>query len=235
MNQSPTTDRAITLLGGGMLAQGALERALQRAPRLVAVDSGADRALAAGVIPELVIGDFDSISPHARRAIAADRQLHRPGQEDTDFDKALAHVLAHGGAPFMLALGFTGGRLDHTLAGMSTLLRNPGAPVLMDAGEDLCFLCPPLLRLALAPGSRLSLYPMRPVRCASQGLHWPTDALLFDPGGMIGTSNRVAAERVELRPDRPALLVMLPSQSLDAAISALTGAPRWPASHGRDG
>lgn len=235
MKQSPTADRAITLLGGGMLAQGALDRALQRAPRLVAVDSGADLALAAGVMPELVIGDFDSISPHARQAIASDRQMHRPGQEDTDFDKALAHVLAHEATPFMLALGFTGARLDHTLAGMSTLLRNPGAPVLLDAGEDLCFLCPPRLHLALAPGSRLSLYPMRRLRCASEGLHWPIDAHVLDPGGMIGTSNKASAERVTLRPDRPALLVMLPSHSLDMAISALTAAPRWPAGGGREG
>lgn len=229
MNEGTGSGRAITLLGGGALPPGALERALKRAPRLIAVDSGADHALAAGVMPDLAIGDFDSISAQARRALGRERQLHRPGQDDTDFDKALAHVLAHECAPFVLALGFTGARLDHTLAGMSTLLRNPGAPLLIDAGDDLCFLCPPLLHLGLAPGTRLSLYPMRPLRCASYGLYWPTDGLVLDPGGMIGTSNRVADHRVELRPEKPALLLMLPIQMLDPALKALSAAPRWPA------
>lgn len=233
MKHGPGTDRAITLLGGGAVQKRALKRALARAPRLVAVDSGADHALAAGLMPEMVIGDFDSISPQARSAIATDRQIHHPGQDDTDFDKALAHLLAHEAAPFMLALGFTGARLDHTLAGLSTLLRNPAAPVVMDAGKDLCFLCPPQLNLVLTPGSRLSLYPMRPLRCASQGLRWPTDRLALDPFGMIGTSNKVSAGPVELRPDRPALLVMLPVQALDAVLSVLPGAPRWPGTAGQ--
>ena len=228
MSNDPQTPLAITLLGGAALPERALERALARAPRLFAVDGGADRALAAGVVPELAIGDFDSISDQARRRIGPARLLHRPGQDNTDFDKALAHVLEEGTAPFILGLGFSGARLDHTLAGMSTLLRNPGARLVIDTGADLCFLCPPRLQMTLAPGSRLSLYPMRPLRCASAGLHWPTDGLLLDPGGMIGTSNLVAESAVTLRPDQPSLLVLLPVEALDAALAALMAAPAWP-------
>ena len=213
----------ITLLGGGEVAPGAIARALGLAPMLVAVDSGADHALAAGAMPERVIGDFDSISQAARRAVGAERLVHLPGQDDTDFDKALAVV----DAPFLLALGFTGARLDHTLAGMSTLVRNADARVVLDAGTDLCFLAPPELRLEMAAGTRLSLYPMRPVACESAGLVWPTTGLRLDPGGRIGTSNAVAEGPVLLRPEAPSLLVMAPVAALEAVIAALAVAPRW--------
>ncbi|MCC5970776.1 MAG: thiamine diphosphokinase [Pararhodobacter sp.] len=219
-----TSQTGITLLGGGEMVPERLAQALALAPALVAVDSGADQALALGLMPELVIGDLDSISPEGRAAIAPDRLWQVPEQDDTDFDKALARVRA----PVMLALGFTGARLDHTLAAMSTLVRNRHARVVIDAGVDLCFLAPPRLQLSLPPGSRLSLFPMAPVRCESAGLVWPTAGLAFDPVGMIGTSNIVAEGPVMLKPTEPAILVLVPAVSLEAVLDGLTQAPVWP-------
>ena len=212
------------MLGGGEMRPGKLARALSHAPELIAVDSGADHALAEGIMPQLVLGDFDSISAAARQAIAPERLIHTPSQADTDFDKALRMIRA----PLIMALGFTGARLDHTLAGMSTLIRNPQARVVVDAGVDLCFLSPPELTLDLPPGSRLSLFPMTPMRCESAGLVWPTTGLSFDPAGMIGTSNAVAEGVVTLSPDRPAMLVLVPEQALGAVLAGLSRAPAWP-------
>jgi thiamine pyrophosphokinase len=217
------TDTGITLLGGSAVAPGALARALALAPALVAVDSGADRAMAEGRIPERVVGDLDSISAAARVALGPARLVHLPDQDDTDFDKALRVVEA----PFLLALGFTGARLDHTLAGMSTILRNPDVRLVVDSGIDLCFLAPAELRMTLPPGTRLSLYPMRPLACDSAGLLWPTGGLVLDPGGRIGTSNVVSEGPVLLRPAAPALLVLTPAETLEAVIAALVAAPRW--------
>ncbi len=49
----------VTLVGGGPVSQAEFRLALARAPRILAADSGADRALAAGHRPEAVVGDFD--------------------------------------------------------------------------------------------------------------------------------------------------------------------------------
>jgi len=225
MTKRFTSHKGVTLLGGGEMGPGRLVRALTHAPDLVAVDSGADHALAEGIMPRLVLGDFDSISEAARRAIAPERLVHMPSQADTDFDKALRLI----DAPLIMALGFTGARLDHTLAGMSTLIRNPQARVVVDAGIDLCFLAPPELTLDLPPGSRLSLFPMTPMRCESAGLVWPTTGLSFDPAGTIGTSNAVSRGVVTLAPERPAMLVMVPVQALEAVLAGLRQAPAWPA------
>ncbi|MCA0207296.1 MAG: thiamine diphosphokinase [Proteobacteria bacterium] len=213
----------ITLVGGGGLDAATLARALAIAPGLVGVDGGADAALALGFTPELAVGDFDSISAAARARLGPERLHHDPDQETTDFDKALALIEA----PLILGVGFTGGRLDHTLAAMSTLAQSPGRRVILDTGHDLVLLCPPHLALDLAPGTRVSLYPLAPVRCGSTGLQWPTDPLHFDPLGRIGTSN-AARGRVTLTPSAPLMLLLLPPEVLTPLSAALRAAPTWP-------
>jgi thiamine pyrophosphokinase len=212
---------AITLVGGGSVSRRDLAFATARAPVLVAADGGADRVLAAGLMPQAVIGDFDSISEAGRRAIAPDRQFRIDEQETTDFDKALRSV----SAPFVLALGVTGARLDHGLAVLNALVRHQGCPCLVISASDVVFHAGQAVDLHLVVGDRLSLFPLGPVTGASTGLHWPIDGLQFAPGGMVGTSNIVSARQVSLRFDQPGMLVILPRARLDAAISAL--APQW--------
>ncbi len=222
MHKRIISDTGITLLGGGELPAGALERALARAPRLVAADAGGDHALARGLMPEAVIGDLDSLSAEGRAKLA-ERLWHVPAQDDTDFDKALDRIEA----PFVLALGFTGGRLDHTLAALSALARRPHKRTLVWGGSDLVFLAPPELELALPPGTRLSLWPVAPVTVESSGLVWPTHGLTLTPNGLIGTSNAVAEKKVRLSPAAPTVLVMTPTETLEAVLEALLAAPSW--------
>ncbi len=199
--------------------------ALRRAPVVVAVDSGADRARALGQMPCAVIGDLDSISDAARAAMPAGT-VHLLGeQETTDFDKALRSVAA----PFVLGLGFTGARMDHGLAVYNALVRHPGRHCLVIGPQDVVFAAPPELHLALALGDRVSLFPMAAVTGDSRGLEWPLQGIAFAPDAMIGTSNRAVAREVTLRFDGPGMLVILPRNRLDAAITALTGiSPPWP-------
>jgi thiamine pyrophosphokinase len=173
-------------------------------------------------MPEAVIGDFDSLSDAARREIPQSRQHVVAEQATTDFDKALRMVAA----PFILALGFAGARLDHGLAAMTTLVAHAGQRCLLIGPKDLAFAAPPRLELAAAPGEALSLYPLARVTGRSAGLEWPIDGLVFAPDGQIGTSNRVTERRVVLEFDGPGMLVILPRRRLDAAIRALTSAPR---------
>ncbi|WP_212524463.1 thiamine diphosphokinase [Actibacterium sp. MT2.3-13A] len=211
------TNEMVTLLGGGAMDPGDLEVALSHAPLLVAADGGADRALAEGLMPEAVIGDFDSLSEEARRVIPAARLHPIAEQETTDFDKCLRLVEA----PLLLGVGFLGARLDHKLAALAGLTRAPGRRCILIGGSDIVFLCPPELRIELEPGSRLSLFPMGPVRGESRGLKWPIRGIDFLPGGRIGTSNRVEGGVVELSMAAPLMLVIVPRAGLGAAISAL--------------
>jgi thiamine pyrophosphokinase len=210
----------VTLAGGGPFSARDLRLALKRAPLAVAADSGADRLMRFGVIPEAVIGDMDSISAEARAQIPLDRQHLVAEQVTTDFDKALRLIRA----PLVLALGFAGARLDHGLAAFTTLIARAEQPCILIGPQDLAFAAPARLELSLAPGEPLSLFPMAPVTGRSEGLEWPIAGISFAPDGMIGTSNRVNARRVVLEFDRRGMLVILPRSRLDAAIRALLAA-----------
>lgn len=204
-----------TLVGGGALGPGDLAEALAVAPILVAADSGADAALDAGHIPDAVIGDFDSISAAARARIPTDRLHHVAEQDSTDFGKCLMRI----DASFVLALGFEGRRLDHTLAALTVMARAGGRPVLMLGAEDVTFLAPAQLDLPLAPGTRFSLWPMGPARGTSTGLRWPIDGIAFAPDGRVGTSNE-ALGPVSLTIDGP-MLVLMPRALWRLALLAL--------------
>jgi thiamine pyrophosphokinase len=212
----------VTLVAAGPVAARDLAAALARAPLRVAADGGADRARALGHAPAAVIGDLDSL----KGPVPADRLFPIREQETTDFDKALRSIAA----PFVLALGILGGRLDHELAALSTLVSRRAMPCLAVGRHDVVFAAPPRLTLALRPGDRLSLYPLLPVTGRSQGLVWPIDGLDFAPDRRIGTSNRVEHGPVALAFDAPGMIVALPRARLDAALAALIPAP--PAARG---
>lgn len=223
------SSEGVTLVAGGPVARRDLALSLVRAPYLVAADGGADRALACGQMPRAVIGDLDSLSDRGRAALGAAR-LHLIGEQvTTDFDKALRSIKA----PFVLALGTLGGRLDHELAVLNALVRDGGGsgggqPCLLLGARDVVFHAPPVLHLTLRKGDRVSLFAMAALSGQSEGLRWPIEGLDFAPDGMTGTSNEVVARAVVLRFARPGMLVILPRRRLDAALTALLSAPHWP-------
>lgn len=205
----------VTLIGGAPLDPDDLTQALALAPVVAAADGGADTALANGLVPQAVWGDFDSISEHARTQIPPE-SLHRVSEQDsTDFEKCLARIRA----PLVIGLGFSGARQDHFLAALSTLARRIGPPVILLAGDDIITLAPPQIALDLAPDTRLSLFPMAAASGRATGLQWPIDGLDFAPDGRVGTSNR-ATGPVTLRIDGPMLLI-LPRAQLPHLVAAL--------------
>lgn len=206
----------VTLLGAGESAVSDLEEMLAIAPTLVAADGGANVAIAAGRSPDCVIGDLDSLSDGARAAIPADR-LHRVAdQATTDFEKCLMRIAA----PLILAIGFTGARIDHELAVWNVLARRRAHHCVVIGRQDVVLLAPPRLRLDLGPGTRVSLFPMSPVRAESAGLRWPVQGLDFAPDRVPGTSNE-ATGPMELRVLEGRMLLILPRACLRELLPRL--------------
>lgn len=211
----------VTLVGGGELDAAMLAEARAHAPALIAADGGADRLAALGVAPgevRAVIGDLDSLADRADWEARGVPVLHLAEQDTTDFEKCLYAT----DAPLYVAAGFTGRRVDHMLAVFHALLRHPEKRVVVLGPEEAMALAPARLALDLAPGARVSVWPLRPVRgTASAGLRWPIGGLAFAAGEAIGTSNEAIAARVEMEFDGPGALVMVERRFLGALIAAL--------------
>lgn len=211
------TAQFVTLLGAATARLSDLRAALRLAPILVAADGGAALALRAGLVPEAVIGDMDSLPPALREGLPPARVWPVAEQDSTDFEKSLDRIAA----PLVLALGMTGGRLDHTLAAFAALAARPTRRVMLMGRHDAAFLCPPRLALTLPPGARFSLFPLAPTRARSRGLHWPLDGLDFAPEGRIATSNRATGGALDLEIEQGSAIVLLERRHLARAVRAL--------------
>lgn len=210
----------VTLVGDGALDPAMLEDARAIAPVLVAADGAADRLAAMGLRAAAAIGDMDSIGPRGRAAV--ERVVALAEQDTTDFEKCLYATEA----PFYLAVGFTGARIDHTLAVLHAVLARPDKQVVLIGEAEVMAFAPHgrAIRLVLPAGARVSVFPLLPVRGTSEGLRWPLDGLALAPGERIGTSNQAAGGPVSLRFEGQGALVMLERATLPVLVAAMLAA-----------
>lgn len=205
----------VTILGGGPWQSGDLNAALHHAPCLVCADGAANHL--GGRWPHAIIGDMDSVEDIEGWADRlADRLIQIDEQDSTDFEKCLRATMA----PLTIGVGFLGGRLDHELAVLSTLVAHDRRIILISE-TDVVFVADRSLSIDVIAGDRVSIFPMCPISCGeSEGLEWPLAGLNFAPGQHVGTSNRAAASKVSMQFDRRGALIILPRSRLDAAIHA---------------
>ena len=106
---------------------------------VIAVDGGADYCRILDLQPDLILGDFDSVSAEGAEIVnslekqSPERVLRLPQEkDDTDMLAALKAGLQRGYRDFRI-YGGCGGRLDHTLANIQCLLnlKKHGALVLL--------------------------------------------------------------------------------------------------------
>lgn len=165
---------------------------------VLGVDGGLDHALDAGLRPNGLIGDLDSISPEglAWADEHATIARHPADKDQTDTELALSFAAAMNPARITLVGG--GDRIDHTIAALAAL----GAKALTSVPEidgwwgdqHLDVIHGPGRRtLTLQPGSTLSLLAIGQT-CRSvtiSGVRWPLDERELAPTVGLGISNEV--------------------------------------------
>lgn len=213
------TDRLLVIVGGSDFDPALLRGLAQEGAFVVGADGGADAALEAGVVPDLVVGDLDSISD-ADAWRDRTRVIEIAEQDTTDFEKCLYSVIA----PMTLALGMTGRRFDHTLAALHAVTRY-GAErriVLVDELDAALALNGPVA-FDLPAGARVSIHPLETVRFAqSSGLRFALTGLTLAPGVRTGTSNEALGGPIRIEPDPSrsgVYLLILPLDALQKLLS----------------
>ena len=209
----------IVLVGGAEIGPQELNIFQSRAKQFVGIDAGADHLLAAGIDPVAIIGDLDSLSSEA--ALRYADVLHRVSEQDTvDFEKGLMRVEA----PLVYALGFAGGRLDHALAVLHVMGRNPERPVILVSADDASAIVPAGgMTLELPIGCRVSIMPLADAVVTATGVIWPFIEKQMHPMGFTSPSNRVAEDKVQIAA-QGAVIVTVPRAQIDALGQAVVRA-----------
>lgn len=116
--------RDIYIMAGGPTEHVPDLTALNKPMIWVGVDKGISTLLAKGIMPDIVFGDFDSVDQASLKVIQHVEKYQYPAEKD-DTDLALALDWALQQKPDrILIFGNTGGRMDHTLAGVQLLLQD---------------------------------------------------------------------------------------------------------------
>lgn len=176
---------------------------------LVAVDGGLKACAQLGIVPHLIVGDFDSASTELRSSYTTAFQKHTPDQTKSDLEKALEFLFSF---PVQSAtvLGALGKRLDHTLANTCLLCRYP-RKVLFATEEELCFALETKSELSCRIGQRLSLIPLGAVKgISTQGLKWELANATLN-SHFVGLSNVCLNTHVSIHFQSGDLIVCLES------------------------
>ncbi|HSW53541.1 MAG TPA: thiamine diphosphokinase, partial [Ignavibacteriaceae bacterium] len=91
--------------------------------KLICADGGANSALKMKLIPDVIIGDLDSISSEAFKEYkSVSKVIRLKRQNDTDVEKCLKYAISHNYDEALL-VGATGNRLDHTFCNLGIVLK----------------------------------------------------------------------------------------------------------------
>lgn len=216
---NPTARTAVVVIGGGPLSERAVEAWAAVAadgadgagsPVAIAADSGLDHAVAAGIHPQRLVGDLDSISAAGRMwAYANGLSIdERPAAKDeTDTEIALGAALAEADVDHLLVLGgldrLVDDRLDHLLAtvaalGHPALARLASVRAVLGTSEVVVVHPGHEARLAIDAGQMFSLLALHGT-CTGvylSGARWPLAGATLEAHHTRGVSNVGEGETV---------------------------------------
>ena len=162
-------------------------------------------------VPDLVIGDFDSLAGRIIDGRDGPRYLQIADQHTTDSEKALLY-LSERGIEEAVLMGATGWRLDHTLYNCHLLERfaDQMRLCIVDPYADIIRLGPgSSVSWPLPDGTRFSLLPLngRVSGVTMEGAMYPLLGETLETGAFATVSNRVAMSPLLLTVGEGSLLV----------------------------
>ncbi|MDQ3361907.1 MAG: thiamine diphosphokinase [Actinomycetota bacterium] len=207
--------RAAVFLNGSPDPPDLLRCVAGRADLVIAADGGALHALAAGVVPDLVVGDMDSLGDEGTRQIEArGASLERHPARKDKMDGHLAVLAARErGATDLDLLCAAGGRPDAVFALPHLLLaaEQLGARATVVAGWGEMFVVENGTRtVGGRPGESVSVFP---VSGASEGVtlesfEYPLEGARIEAGDTLGFHNELLAGEARVAVKDGALFVI---------------------------
>ena len=165
--------------------------------------------------PLAVVGDLDSLPKELQEQFAT-CLVHESEQDYNDLTKAMRWVLReHPEVTEIVILGATGLREDHTIGNLGLLMEYTrmfdlaGIRVEMVSDHSTAFAITDSCELHVGKGRRVSLFsPDNSLTIKSEGLHWATDAVVFD-NWWPATLNRADADIVKLTFSHPSRALVI--------------------------
>lgn len=177
---------------------------------VICADRGYAFALKAGVRPDLLIGDFDSY----KEALPDDTEIIRsvPEKDDTDTMLAVKTAISRGAVKIIM-YGGLGGRFDHTMANVQTLVyafEHGSSMQLIDCGNAMTVQGTGLAEYPYREGWYFSVFSLTSETLVHRmtGVKYPLEEYVLTSGFPLGVSNEITGASAEIDIENGMLLVV---------------------------
>ena len=210
----------VIVLGGDAPQASYLADVLQRAPVCIAADSGASYCLQLGRIPDILVGDMDSLSEeslHCCQAAGIQIITYPPEKDFGDGELALhiaMDVLQARTEKQIIVLGAWGNRLDHTFAnlGIGLAALDNGFEIYYGFDQAFAFIMSgnSQKKLRGRPGDTVSILPMAGDANGInlKGFYYPLENAKMTTAHAVGISNVMTEKEATIALREGALLVI---------------------------
>ena len=167
------TERTVVVGNGDYPTHPIPLQILANATFTVCCDGGANAYIAQGHLPDLIIGDGDSLSQENQQQYG--HLLHRISEQETnDQTKAVTYLLERGISHIEIVAA-TGKREDHTLGNISLLIEymRSGATVRMYTDYGIFIPCRDTQTFPCQPGQQVSIFNFTARHLQGIGLAYP--------------------------------------------------------------
>ena len=176
---------------------------------IIAADRGLDYCLAAGITPDLAVGDFDSAGCGVPEGMECVRVS--PIKDDTDAALA-AEIAAERGYRELRFLCALGGRLDHTIGNIQLLyhLKKSGiCGKLISEDTEVFFLMDESMEIPKNDGFLSVFSYEESVRVSISGVKYPLDRHVITNDVTLGVSHEITEDHAEITVHEGAALIVL--------------------------
>lgn len=160
---------------------------------IICCDAGFEAAERKGVLPDLILGDFDSC--HGKPPKGVEIMRYPVEKDDTDSMLALREGLRRGYRSFVLLFSL-GGRLDHTIANLQTLAfleENDAQGILIGPRDTVRLLKNSEVEIHKREGYTLSIFAFRGTAygVTLTGMQYPLQNATVTEAFPIGLGNHI--------------------------------------------
>ncbi len=195
--------KSCIIIANGDSPKSRLIKHLQQngAKYLIAADGGANSAYKLGIVPNCIIGDFDSIKPKVKKYFSGKSEIIKyERQDDTDVEKALKHAIEKEYKTAYL-LGGTGDRMDHSICNLGIVLKYYNRiRIILLHGKTILHPYSTDVTLQTIAHETISLYAFDDkTTITSEGLKYPLTNATLRFGENESTSNEALGNEVKLK------------------------------------
>ncbi|MDI3481971.1 MAG: thiamine pyrophosphokinae [Tepidanaerobacteraceae bacterium] len=206
--------RALIFSGGEMKKCPCIKSYLAKADFIICADSGVRHAFELGVVPDLVVGDMDSVAPEDLKKIkelGIDQETFPAEKDFTDTELALEIALQRGATEAVILAGI-GDRPDHSLANILLMVnfKKRGLEVRLAGGNWEMFLIEGQVKISGKKGDLLSLIPLSEEVSGieTRRLYYPLKNETIPMGSSRGISNVFLENEAEVKIEKGLLLAV---------------------------